>query len=179
MTVQEKLQKALEHFKSDLATLRTGKATAQLLDPVRVEAYGSMMRLVEVARVSVPDATLLVVTPYDSSLLSSIEKAIASAGLNLQPVVDKDLIRISVPPLTQERRKEMVTLVDRKTEETRVMVRNIRSDAKKDIENQKGSDGVSEDDIKSEIAELESTIQKHLDQLEVMAQEKQQELMTI
>lgn len=179
MTVQEKLQKALEHFKSDLATLRTGKATAQLLDPVRVEAYGSMMKLVEVARVSVPDATLLVVTPYDSSLLSNIEKAIASAGLNLQPVVDKDLIRISVPPLTQERRKEMVTLVDRKTEEARVMIRNIRSDAKKDIENQKGSDGVSEDDIKSEIAELESTIQKHLDQLEVMAQEKQQELMTI
>ena len=99
--LEAKLQKSIDHLNLELAKLRTGKATVQLLDPVRVEAYGSNMALQEVSRVSAPDPTMLVVTAYDPSLIGDIEKAIASSGLNLQPAVDGEVVRVSVPPLTQ------------------------------------------------------------------------------
>ena len=108
------LTKAFEHVQQEVRTLRTGRASADILDPVRVEAYGSSMRLVEVASVTAPDATLLVVSPWDKSLVGAVEKAIASAGLNLNPVVEGQIIRIAVPPLTQERRQEMVKLLHQK-----------------------------------------------------------------
>ena len=97
-------QKALDHSTQDIASLRTGRATAQMLDPVMVEAYGTHMRLVEVASVQAPDPSLLVVTPWDKSLLEAVEKGISKADLNLNPVVDGDLIRIAVAALTEENR---------------------------------------------------------------------------
>lgn len=175
----QSLQKALDHLRDDLRSLRTGRASAQLLDPVRVDAYGTSMKLAEVASVTAPDPSLLVVSPWDKSLLASVEKAIASAGLNFNPVVDGAIIRISVPPLTQERRQELIKALHQKVEVTRVVVRTIRTDTKQAIEDQKGEEGISEDDIERDLKELDNLLQKALHQLEELQAQKEQELTTV
>lgn len=169
----------LEHTNKDISSLRTGKATPQLLDSVVVEAYGGRMKLVELANISAPDSTLLTISPWDKSLLGAIEKGIVIASLNLQPVVDKDMIRISVPPLTEERRREMVKILSQKIEASRVLLRTLRTDVKKDIERQKGQPGVSEDDIKSEVEQLDSKLKAALDKLEQLFTAKEAELMKL
>lgn len=172
-------QKALDHSTQDIASLRTGRATAQMLDPVMVEAYGTHMRLVEVASVQAPDPSLLVVTPWDKSLLEAVEKGISKADLNLNPVVDGDLIRIAVAALTEEKRREMVKVLQKKIESAKVMLRNVRSDIKQEIENQEGSSGVSEDDIARDLEELERRHKVFLDDLEKLSEHKEKELMTV
>lgn len=176
---KQKLNKSLEHLKTDISTLRTGRASTQLLDPVKIEAYGSQMRVQELANVSAPDASMVVVTPWDKNLLENIEKGIASAGLNLHPVVDGDIIRISIPPLTEERRKEMVKSLGQKLEQGKVMMRNIRNDAKKDIESLEGSEGMSEDDVKNLLEEMEDVFKNKLEELDQIGAEKEKELMTV
>jgi ribosome recycling factor len=176
---QEKLDKALAHVTQEVGLLRTGRASVQMLDSVRVEAYGTMLKLNEVANVSAPDANMLTVKPWDPGLLAAIEKGIASSGLNLQPVVDKDMIRIVVPALTEERRLEMVKLLGQKVEQGRVMLRTIRTDIKKEVENQEGEDGISEDDIKLDLAEMEKVFKASMDQLDTIEKDKSAELMKV
>lgn len=171
--------KATEHVKQDVSTLRTGRATAQMLDSVTIEAYGSYLKIVEVASIQAPDPTLLVVTPWDKSLLMAVEKGIKSANLNLNPVVDGDIIRIAVPPLTEEKRLEMVKQLQRKIEDGKVMLRNIRTDSKQEIEAQKGQSGVSEDDIENNLEELEKLHKKYLEDLDNLSVSKEKELLTI
>lgn len=175
----EKATKAINHITQEVASMRSGRATSQLLDPVVVEAYGTHLKINEVAAIEVPESTLIRVVPWDKGLLASIEKAIASAGLNLNPVVAGELIRIVVPALTQERRQEMVKLVHQKIESGRVMVRSIRTDTKKDIEKQKGQAGVSEDMIAAELSTLEEKTKGYLDTLDKILSNKEKELMTV
>lgn len=175
----EKFEKTLTFAQNDFATLRTGRASAQLLDGVFVEAYGTKMALNEVASISTPDTQLLVVKPWDKSLLSSIEKSIQLAQLNLNPIIDGDILRIAVPTLTQERRLEMVKSLHQKEEEVRVIFRSIRSDVRKEIEKQEGLAGVSEDDIKAEIEELDKTVKEYVSKLEDLTKQKEQELLNI
>ncbi len=177
--LKTKLQKALDHAAREIATLRTGRASVQILDPVSVEAYGSMMKVSEVASVSAPDASLLVVKPWDKSLLEAIEKGIATSGINLHPVVDGDMIRISIPALTEERRKEMVKLLSQKIEQARVMMRTIRTDIKREIESQEGSDNISEDDVKNDLDTLEKELKVYMDKLDEMMSSKETELMKV
>jgi len=174
-----KSQKAFEHVQQDIRSLRTGRASAELLDPVKVEAYGSQMKLVELASITAPDPTLLVVSPWDKSILGAIEKAIASAGLNLNPVVDGQILRISVPPLTQERRQEMVKLLHQKIEAGRVTVRTIRTETKQEIEDTKGEAGVSEDDIDAQLEELDKLVKHALTNLDELESQKEVELMRV
>jgi ribosome recycling factor len=176
---QHRFIKAIEHFKKELNSLRTGRASAQLLDSVRVEAYGSQMSLTEVANISVPDSQLIVIKPWDKSLLPAIEKAIQIAQLNLNPVVDKELIRVPVPTLTTERRQEMVKVLHQRAEEGRVMLRQIRADIRKDIEKEEGTAGVSEDDLKARFAELEKLVKEYIDEIEKLVVAKEKELLTI
>ncbi len=171
--------KAIEYIKKDLATLRTGKATTQILDPIRVDVYGSVMKITELANVSAPDANLLVIKPWDTSILTNIEKAVAASGLNLNPVVDGDIIRIAIAPLTEERRKEMVKLLYQKVENGRVMIRSIRADVKQDIENQDGEANVSEDDVRDDLKELDKLTQLKISEIDQLAKNKETELMTI
>ena len=175
----QKSAKLKEHFEQELAGLRTGRATVNLLDSVKVEAYGTYMKLNEVANLSTPDATLLVVEPWDKSLLEAIEKAIASAGLNLNPVVQDNIIRIAVPPLTEEKRKEMVKLLHQKLESTKVMLRNLRNEIKKQIEDQKNVAGVSEDDVSDDLDQLENKVQALTNEIEQLAKMKEVELMKV
>jgi len=176
---QEKLKQIQAHLKKELASLRTGRAHVSLLDAVSVEAYGSYMKLRELANLSTPDATLLVVEPWDKSLLAAIEKAIASAGLNLNPVVQDNLIRIAVPPLTEERRQQMVKLLHQKIESAKVMLRNLRNETKKEIEAQKGEVDISEDDISADLKMLEQKVKTVLDEFEQLAKQKETELLKV
>ncbi len=179
-TFEADARKAVEHFRQNIGLLRTGRASAEMLDTVYVEAYGSRMRLVEVASVSVPDASLIVVTPWDKSLMKAVESAItATHDLNLNPIVDGQIIRIPVASLTEERRKEMVKLLHKRAEESKVMVRSVRTATKKDIEERAGDDGVSEDDVHADIEKLEVALKKHMDAIDEIVARKEKELMTI
>ncbi|GIK83957.1 MAG: ribosome-recycling factor [Patescibacteria group bacterium] len=177
--VKQRLDKAIDHVSRDVASLRTGKATVQLLDPVVVEAYGSRMKIAELASVQAPDATLLVISPWDKSVLSNIERAIATSDLNLNPVVSGDVIRIQIAPLTQEKRMEMVKVLHKKIEGGRVMLRNLRTDAKKEVESRKGSEGVSEDDIKFDLQKLDELIKEYMGKLDTISAAKEKDLLTI
>lgn len=176
---EEKLSKAYDFVVKDVASLRTGRAMVQILDPVVVEAYGARMKIAELGSVQAPDPSMLIVTPWDKSILPNIEKAIASADLNLNPVVDGDIIRIKIAPLTEEKRKEMVKVLYKKIENGRVMFRNLRSDTKRDIEKQKGSEGISEDDIKADIQELDKMLKENMEKLDDLLNNKEKELLTV
>jgi len=175
----EKFEKTLNHAQDEFAILRTGRASAQLLDNVTVEAYGSKMFIHEIASISTPDSQLLVIKPWDKSLLSNIEKAIQLAQLNLNPVIDGEIVRIAVPALTQERRQEMVKILQQKEEEAKIMLRSVRADVRRDIEKQKGEAMISEDDIKIEMAELDEVAKEYITRLEEIAQKKKTELLNI
>lgn len=176
---RQKMDKALDHVKRDVSALRTGKASVQLLDPVMVEAYGTKMKITEVANVSAPDATLITVSPWDKTILANVERAIATADLNLNPVVDGDMIRIQIAPLTEEKRKEMVKILQKKIENGRVLLRNIRTDIKKEVEAQKGSEGVSEDDIKADLMQLDEILKDYMGKIDDLQAAKEKELLTI
>lgn len=174
-----KADKVIQHIKQDISSLRTGRASAQLLDSVIVMAYASQLKLTEVAQISTPDPNMLIVKPWDRSILTDVEKAIASAGLNLSPVVDGEIVRIVVPPLTEERRKEMVKQLHQKIESGRVMLRSVRTDAKQEIEDQKGEADVSDDDIHRDLEQLDKLYQEHGESLEDISRKKEQELLTV
>ncbi len=174
-----KIIKTLEHVQQEMSSLRTGRASGAMLDSVKVEAYGALMSISEVASVSTPDPSLLVISPWDKSLLSAIEKGVIAANLNLQPVVDKDIIRISVPMLTQERRLEMVKILAARIEDGRVMVRSNRTECKKDIESQKNDGHVSEDVIKSQLEMLEKRVKDTMEKLDRLFVDKEKDLLKV
>jgi ribosome recycling factor len=175
----QKAEKTIDHIREDINTLRTGRASAQMLDIVNVEAYGTQMKIQELANVSVPDPGLLVISPWDKSLLSVLEKAIGTSSLNLHPIVDGQIIRIAVPALTEERRKEMVKVLNQKIEGGRVMLRNVRGEIRKDIEKMKDTAGVSEDDIKTDLIELDKRVKDDMDLVDRLQVEKEKDLMTV
>lgn len=178
-TYRPRFTKAIEHIKKEFDALRTGRASVQILDPVKVEAYGSQMSLTELANISIPDAQLIVIRPWDKSLLAAIEKAIQAAQLNLNPIVDKELIRVPIPTLTTERRQEMVKILHQRAEEGRVMLRQIRADLRKDIEKQEGETGVSEDDLKISFDQLDELVKTYIEEIEELLASKERDLLTI
>lgn len=171
--------RTLENIKTEVASLRTGAATPQLLDSVKVEAYGGIMRVTELAAITIADPTLLVVSPWDTSLLGAIEKGIQQANLNLNPVVDGKILRISVPPLTTETRQELIKTLHQKLEDGKVMVRTLRGETKKEIEAQKGAAGISEDNIKADLEKLENEIKKIIAQIDELGKNKETQLLKI
>jgi len=176
---QEKFEKAMDHFAQDISSIRTGRASAQMLDNVSVEAYGGRMKIVEVASISVPDPTLIVISPWDKSLLGAIEKSIQAAQLNLSPIVDGSIVRLPVPSLTQERRQELVKLLHQKAEGARVLVRNVRIEIKKELEKQSEQPGVSEDDVEADLKNLEDMTKEYVEKIDSMTKSKQTELTTM
>ncbi len=175
--LQRRMHGAVEALKHDLAGLRTGRASTALLDPINVEVYGSQMPLNQVATVSVPEARLLSVQVWDSSNVQPVEKAIRSAGLGLNPVTDGQLIRLPIPDLTEERRKELAKLVGQYAEKARIAVRNVRRD---------GMDHLKQDEKKHEIGEderkrLETEVQKLTDEtireIDEAAEAKEKEIL--
>ncbi len=172
-------KKAVDHTMGEVNALRIGGAAIQMLDPVTVEAYGARMKLAEVAGLSAPDPQTLVISPWDSSLLGAIEKGVQQANLNLNPVVDGKIVRISVPPLTAETRQQMVKLLNQKIEDGRIMVRSLRADTKKEIDKQAGTAGISEDDIKKDLTQLETETKKLIDELDQLLAKKTDQLLKV
>jgi ribosome recycling factor len=132
-----------------------------------------------VGNITVPDPTLIVITPWDKGIIPSIEKAIQQANLNLSPVVDGNVVRVPVPPLTQERREELVKLLHQKSESGRVQLRNLRTELKKQIEAQKNQAGVSEDEVEQHLKELDELNKEFMEQIDQLTKQKEQELMSL
>lgn len=176
--MRRKMERALAFVSQDLAGVKTGRAKPSLIEHVSVEAYpGQKLSLVELASITAPDAHLLVVSPWDKSILSAVAKALQVASLGLNPVVDGEVIRISVPPLTSERREELVKLVRQKIESGRQMLRTVRNETKRLIEEMKGDAGVSEDDIERNLEQVQKVLDEFMGKLEELGKAKEQELL--
>jgi ribosome recycling factor len=173
---RQAMDKAVEAVRREFATVRTGKATTSLLDLVRVEAYGNEMPLNQVASVAAPEPKLLTVQPWDKSLLKAVEKAILASDIGLTPSNDGNLIRIPVPPLTEERRKELVKVVHKFAEEGRVAVRHARAEA---ITRIKKTEHVSEDDQKHAEKDVQKLHDDHLKLVEEAVKTKEAEIMEV
>jgi ribosome recycling factor len=174
-SVKEKMTKAADHVRREFGMIRTGRASVSLLDGIDVEYYGSSVPLNQIANISTPEARLLLITPYDKSGLGSIEKAILKSDLGLTPNSDGKIIRIPIPELTEERRKNLVKLVRRLAEDTRVSVRNIRREANEHVKKSEKDGAISEDDshhIMDEIQKITDEYMKNVDEL-LKAKEKE------
>ena len=172
--MQEAVQKAAEALRHDFSGLQTGRATTALLDGIRVEAYGSVVPLNQVGAISVPDARTLSVTVWDKSQLKAVEKAIVEANLGLNPMNDGQMIRISIPPLSEERRAEIIKIANRFTESARVSVRNARHDAINALRAEKAN--IPEDDMKRYEKELQDLTDKAIGEMDTKLKEKETEL---
>jgi ribosome recycling factor len=170
------MAKAVEAVKREFATVRTGKATTALLDLVRVEAYGSEVPLNQVGSVAAPEPKLLTVQPWDKSLIKAVEKAILGSGLGLTPSNDGNVVRIPLPPLTEERRRDLVKLVHKLGEEGRVSIRHARTDA---IGKIKKTEHVSEDDKKHAEKDIQKLHDEHMKLVENLLEAKEAEIMEV
>ena len=159
--IERRMHGALDSLKSDLSGLRTGRANTSLLDPIQVEVYGAMMPLNQVATVSAPEPRLLSVQVWDKSNMTPVEKAIRSAGLGINPIVDGQNIRLPIPDMTEERRKELVKLAHQYAEKAKIAGRNVRRDGNDDLKADEKKKEISEDDRKR----LETEVQKLTDGL--------------
>jgi ribosome recycling factor len=173
---RQAMAKAVEAVRREFSTVRTGKATTSLLDLVKVDAYGSEMPLNQVASVATPEPKLLTIQPWDKSLLKAVEKAILASDLGLTPSNDGNLIRLPLPPLTEERRRELVKVVHKFAEEGRVAIRHARTEA---ISRIKKTEHVSEDDQKHAEKDVQRLHDEHLKQVEETVKAKETEIMEV
>ena len=177
--LKTRMEKAVQDFRGDLASTRTGRASVHMLDSVRVDYYGSEMPLSQIAQVHAPESQLLTVQPFDPSSMGTIEKAIRSADLGLNPANDGKIIRIPVPALTEERRKEMVKHLHKVLEEHRTAVRNIRCDGLEAIKTAKKDKKITEDDERRSIDELQKLTDDEIKKMEEMGKNKEKEIMQV
>jgi ribosome recycling factor len=174
-----KMTKTIEALRRDLTTVRTGRASPALIERVVIEAYGTEVPLQQLAGINAPEARLLVVTPYDRSTLGAIERGLRKSDLGLNPTNDGNVIRIIIPSLTEERRREMVKLVHRFGEEARIALRNIRRDAIKDLDDLEDEKMISEDDGKRGQEKVQEVTDRHVKQVEEIGKAKEHELMAV
>lgn len=176
---KSRMNKSLEALRNELSKVRTGKATTVLLDGIKIDYYGTLTPLQQVGNISVLDAHTLSITPWDKSMVNAIDKAILSAGLGLNPVSDGTNIRVPIPPLTEERRKEMVKMVKKFGEDNKVAIRNIRRDANEHLKKELKDKKISED----QLAEAEEKVQKitneHIALVDEMLKHKEKEIMEV
>jgi ribosome recycling factor len=175
----ERMEKSLGAFKREMAGIRTGRATATLLDSVRVEAYGQTMPLNQVASVSVPESRLILVQPWDRTIVSDVEKALHKSDLGLVPNTDGNVIRLVVPPLTEERRHDLVKIVRKQAEEARVSVRNIRRDANDALKKAQKDGTISEDHSHKAMDEVQELTDKYVEQVDKALKAKEDEIMEV
>ncbi len=175
--VTARMDGAIEHVRKELAGLRTGRASISILDPVHVEAYGSLMPLNQVAQLSVPEPSLIVAQPFDPSLMSAIERAVQKSNLGLNPASDGKVIRIPIPSLTEERRKEMSRLMHKYTEEGRNAVRQIRRDANDKLKKFLKDHAISEDDERRGLEDVQRITDQKIGQIDEFQKKKDLDLL--
>jgi len=174
---KERMGKTQAALKSELMRIRTGRASLSLLDGIRVDYYGTKTPLNQVATLSVPESRLIVIQPWDASVIKEIEKAILKSDLGLTPSSDGRLIRIAIPPLTEERRKELVKTVSKVCEEYKVAIRNIRRDANELVKSLKKDGDISEDDAFRAQGEIQKITDEQIEQVDVVYKEKEKEIL--
>lgn len=176
---EERMKKALESTRRELAGVRTGKATTQLLDSVRVDAYGTPVPLNQVGSVTAPEVRLLVIQPWDKALIKAITRAIQQSELGLSPTDDGTVVRVPIPSLTEERRKDLVKLVAKFVEEGRVHVRQVRHDANKEIKAEEHDHTIAEDDAKRLTAEIQKLTDRYIAMLDELLKKKTAEVLEV
>jgi ribosome recycling factor len=176
VAAEPKMQRAVEAMERDFAGIRTGRASAALVERILVEYYGTPTPLNQIAGISTPDAHLIVIQPWDRSVLSAIERAITKSDIGLTPNVDGTVVRLSVPPLTEERRREMVKQVRRRAEEARVEVRNHRREVADHLKKQLREGTLSEDEERRELEGLQRLTDRHVDAVDQRAERKEAEV---
>lgn len=176
---KEKMTKAIQAYTRELSTIRAGRASASLLDRVVVDYYGAPTPINQLASVSVPEARLLVIQPYDKSIVSEVEKAILKSDLGLTPSNDGTLIRLAVPALTEERRKELVKQVKKEAEAAKVAIRNIRRDANDDLKKLEKNGKISEDDLRGYSDDVQKMTDEHINKIDQITKTKEQDIMEV
>ncbi len=176
---ERRMARAVDSLKHDLARLRTGRAHTSLLDQVTVEYYGTEVPIKQAANVSVEDSRTLAVTPWEKSMVPAVEKAIMASNLGLSPVTAGQVIRVPLPSLTEERRKEMVRLVKNEAEQARVAIRNVRRDANSDLKDLAKAKEITEDDERSAQEAIQKLTDRFVAQVDELLGEKERELMEV
>lgn len=176
---KDMMDNAVSAMRREFASVRTGKASPALLDTVRVDAYGSRMPLNQVATISTPESRLLVVQPWDKSLLGDVEKAIMSADLGLNPSNDGNVIRVPIPQLNEERRKDMVRLLHKLAEEGRVSVRHARQEANKHLKQQEQDHEISEDEARRRLDEVQELTDQYVARIDELLKSKEEEVLEV
>ncbi len=177
--IEKRMEKTIAALKSELATIRTGRANAALLDHVRVSYYGSDVPVSQVGNISVPEPRMLMITPWERTVLSDLEKAILSSDLGLNPSNDGEVIRIVLPELTEERRKDLVKQVKQVGEKAKVSVRNIRRDANDDIKKQGKEDSLSEDEVKRMQDKVQKITDRFIAEIDAVVEHKEKDILTV
>ena len=175
----QKMNKSIEAFRNELSKIRTGKATTAILDGIKVDYYGTPTPLKQMANVSVLDAHTLTVAPWDRSTISAIDKAILQADLGLNPVNDGTTIKVPIPPLTEERRREFVKLVKKFGEDAKVAIRNIRRDANEHLKKKQKDDKLSEDLLKDAESKVQKVTNDHIVEIDQILAHKEKEIMEV
>lgn len=175
----QRMEKSVEALHRDLMTIRTGRASPALLERLHVDYYGAQTPLQSLAGISVPEASLLVIAPYDRSSLGAIEKAIQKSDLGLNPSNDGQVIRVAIPQLTEERRKELVKVIHRKAEESRVAVRNIRRDEVDHLRRVEKDGHVSKDEVATKLIEVQKITDQFIARIDDAAQRKETEILEV
>lgn len=176
---KEKMTKAIQAYTRALSSIRAGRANASLLDRIVVEYYGAPTPVNQLAGISVPEARLLVIQPYDKSVLGDIEKAILKSDLGLTPSNDGSIIRLTIPQLTEERRKELVKLVKKESEEAKVAVRNIRRDANDDLKKLEKNGEITEDDLRGYSDDIQKLTDDHIAKIDQITKDKEKEILEV
>ncbi len=177
-SAKDMMNKAINHLEAELVKIRTGKATPSMLDSVMVEYYGAMTPLNQIANVNTPDARTIIIQPWEKNKLQDIERAIINSNLGLAPQNDGSIIRITVPPLTEERRKDMVKIAKAQGEDTKVGIRNARRDALEQIKKLQ-KEGLSEDEAKDVEAKIQQITNEYIAKVDEHVAKKEKEIMTV
>ncbi|MCP9452420.1 MAG: ribosome recycling factor [Nitrospira sp.] len=173
------MEQALEHLKRDLAGLRTGRASVALVDGIRIDYYGTMTPLKQVANISTPEARLITIQPWEPHLIKEIEKALATSGLGVTPSNDGKIIRVPLPPLTEERRKDLTKLCKKHGEETKVQIRGFRRDANEELKKLQKDAKLTEDELRKAEQETQKITDQFVQKIDEIIKKKEQEIMEV
>lgn len=176
---KERMTKAIQAYTRELASIRAGRASASLLDRIQVDYYGAPTPVNQLAGISVPEARLLVIQPYDKSILGEIEKAILKSDLGLNPANDGSIIRIAIPQLTEERRKELAKQVKKEAEEAKIAIRNIRRDGNEDLKKLEKNGEITEDDLRGYSDDIQKLTDEHIAKIDQITKDKEKEIMEV
>jgi ribosome recycling factor len=175
----ERMDKAVDHMREDFASVRTGRATPAVVEKLRVDYYGTEVPLQQLAGFNVPEARMLIITPYDKSALTAIERSIQESDLGINPANDGNMLRLVFPPLTEERRKDLVRVVKQKAEDGRVAIRNLRRSARHDLEALERDKEISADELERAEKELDKITSRHVEAVDAALSAKERELLEV